>query len=70
MSLFIYPQSPQNNAHGLTLRDHYAGLAMQALLSNSSLSVVGSNGLECSDWLGKASYQAADCLLEVRGHSK
>jgi hypothetical protein len=47
-----------------------ASLAMQALLSNSSLSVIGQSGLECADWLGQASYEAADCLLQVRGVQK
>lgn len=50
---------------GLTLRDHFAGLAMQAIVANEGVGDLG--------YLGKGkdaarAYELADAMLEARGN--
>ena len=48
-------------AKDMTLRDHYAGLAMQGMLADNGGSVFGNNDLaECA-------YAIADAMLAARG---
>jgi hypothetical protein len=56
---------PINYGHGLTKREHFAGLAMQGILSNS---VMGDSALheKHEDWvkdISESSLQFADALL-------
>lgn len=52
---------------GLTKREYFAGLAMQGLLSNSSV-IKDNNGK--LDNYGKAAVELADALLEALNESK
>ena len=58
-----FPSTETNEGHfnpGMTLRDHFAGLAMQAYLS-------GHDRAEFSyDEWAKASYEMADGMLKAR----
>lgn len=50
--------------YGITLRDHFAGLAMQAMLSNKSMyDAITPNGW---DNLSNESYLVADAMLKQR----
>lgn len=46
---------------GLTKREHFAGLAMQGILSNSGL--VGRMDDGAIEWVAKSAFRAADALL-------
>lgn len=47
---------------GLTIRDHFAGRALQAMLAKTMGTKVGSEPLD----LATAAYEIADAMLEVR----
>ena len=61
-------------AHSMTLRDHFAGLAMQSSLlsactnENSTLAVINKakTNVEFEDWLSYSSYAMADAMLKER----
>lgn len=52
--------------HGMTLRDYYAGKAMEALIAKSSGqdSTGGKNGVPL---IAKYAYEYADAMLKARG---
>jgi hypothetical protein len=52
-------------ATGMTLRDHFAGLAMQGLLSGGPNALVGSNKK-----LVPFAYEIADAMLKERSATK
>lgn len=56
----IYQDDTRCDASGLTLRDHFAGLAMQAYLSRSDA--------DQTHWEdhAEAAYAAADAMLKMR----
>jgi hypothetical protein len=55
-----YPTYPKGFSQGMTLRDYFAGQAMQGFAANRTYS-------ELSDaQLAKASYLMADAMLEAR----
>ena len=45
-------------AKDMTLRDHFAGLAMQA--------IVGREDFESEDWVWETAYDMADAMLAVK----
>jgi len=65
-----YPfEGGENNGHrphsGMTLRDHFAGLAMQAFISTAAAPCL--NGLDGFEpYTAKAAYKLADAMLEER----
>ena len=56
------PKKGTVDALGLTKREHFAGLAMQAMLSNPSLVDNLASGFV--DWLAAKATAAADALLD------
>lgn len=60
---------------GMSLRDHFAGLAMQGIVSSIhseedyqriwKLAQYG--GLKVSEWIARDSYKQADAMLRARG---
>ena len=50
------------NEHGLTLRDYFAAKAMQAYMSDTSLTWEGS----LYDSAAAAAYRVADAMMEAR----
>ncbi|MFA9287691.1 hypothetical protein ACCQ08_23120 [Comamonas sp. SY3] len=55
-----YIRATAQAAQGMTLRDHFAGLAMQAYLSGHDR-----GEFSYEEW-AKASYEMADALIKVR----
>jgi len=54
-------------AKDLTLRDHFAGMAMQALLSNPKMQPeIKKGGGAFGGWIESSSYGWADAMLEER----
>jgi hypothetical protein len=53
-------------ARDMTLRDHYAGLAMQAQLSMPEMSLVISQGTITTKQVCGSCYQWADAMLKER----
>jgi len=55
-------------SHGMTLRDHFAGLAMQSVLDGSwpDLQLVPQNGLEPIENSAMFAYQIADAMIKAR----
>jgi len=65
----------ENNVHpGASLRDHFAGLAMQGIVSSISSeddykrikSLGRSVGLHASQWIARDAYKQADAMLAER----
>ena len=54
--------------NGLSARDHFAGLAMQAMLTTSSPIKSEETGAEAYDWIDFATcaYEMADAMLRAR----
>ena len=52
--------------NGMTLRDHFAGLAMQGLLSGA-LADGSSLGEECLELFSTKAYEFADAMIVQRG---
>lgn len=55
-----YDEYDRRLAQGMSLRDHFAGLAMQAYLSNTDR-----GDFSYDEWAG-ASYEMADAMLRAR----
>ncbi|MND60596.1 hypothetical protein D3C80_518280 [compost metagenome] len=58
---------------GMTLRDHFAGIAMGALYSNGQTQAIMSrcakyDGVAATTYAAKASYEIADAMIAARGH--
>lgn len=55
------------HAVSMTLRDHFAGLALQGLLANPKLQkeILGHGGA-LSGWIEKSAYSWADAMLAER----
>jgi hypothetical protein len=54
------------NAPGLTIRDHFAGLALQGMITTSGVPALnGFDGFE--GYMAKAAYRMADEMLKYRG---
>lgn len=55
---------------GMTLRDHFAGLAMQGASANPMIldwfNKYGQPGTRLCDWLAVGAYEMADKMLEER----
>lgn len=54
-----------NDTMGMSLRDWYAGMALQGLLT--IISHPHSTETPCADKLSKKSYEYADAMIEARG---
>ena len=52
---------PNRASSGMTLRDYFAAMALQGLLSRG-----GSDKINVSDILARRTYQIADAMLEAR----
>ncbi|KAB0570538.1 hypothetical protein [Brucella pituitosa] len=60
-------------SHGMTLRDHFAGIAMGALYSNGQTQAIISrcakdDGVAATTYAAKAAYEIADAMIAARGH--
>lgn len=55
------PAFPNRASSGMTLRDYFAAMALQGLLSRG-----GSDKINVSDILAQRTYQIADAMLEAR----
>ncbi|MBD7990758.1 hypothetical protein H9643_08240 [Ochrobactrum sp. Sa2BUA5] len=72
------PAYPLENAGtefqvGMTLRDHFAGIAMGALYSNGQTQAIMArcakdDGVPATTYAAKASYEIADAMIAARGH--
>ena len=68
----VYPVVNQGNVYesGMTLRDHFAGLAMQGFVSDREmyLSMMHdrTNGVSADDYVAMQSYNLADAMLKQR----
>jgi len=53
---------------GMTLRDYFAGLALQGFVSNRQYSEMfsGNNGFPIPDFIAKTAYEIADAMLKIR----
>lgn len=57
----------------LTIRDHFAGIAMGALYSNGQTQAIMArcakdDGVAATTYAAKASYEIADAMIAARGH--
>lgn len=62
--------STDQMVHGMNLRDWFAGMALQGLLSNSNASVVkafGKHGIDADIAFAESAYAFADALIKQRG---
>jgi len=52
----------------VTLRDTFAGLALQGFVSNRKYSEMfsGNNGFPIPDFIAKTAYEIADAMLKIR----
>lgn len=55
------PAFPNRASSGMTLRDYFAAMALQGLLSRA-----GIDKINVSDILAQRTYQIADAMLEAR----
>lgn len=53
-------------AKDMTLRDHYAGLALQGVLMDEAILRDSDHSAEWIDKIAAASYEAADAMLKER----
>ena len=51
---------------GMSLRDWFAGMALQALLQNHEAAVIADLAPKRSEWMAWQSYEFADAMLEQR----
>jgi hypothetical protein len=69
---FAYPQVTLNRLYdkGLTMRDHFAGLAMQGMNANPELMEFVTSGQikdgSAFDRMAKKAYEQADAMLRAR----
>lgn len=49
-------------SEGMSLRDYFAGLAMQGMLANSALDLAGENGF----YVVKSAYRMSDAMIQHR----
>lgn len=64
-----FPVPEDNEEYGMWLRDWFAGLAMQALLSNSNNEVVdgfSKHGEAMGQAIAESAYAFADDMIKVR----
>ena len=67
----VYPVINQGNVYesGMTLRDHFAGLAMQSIILNNNQNIKdgSTNPIYGSfDFLSKEAYEMSDAMLKQR----
>ena len=70
------PENPYINAmcdgsgftqYGMTLRDHFAGLAMQSIIVSSNYDIfTGNNGMPVPNFVAEQGYILADAMLKQR----
>jgi hypothetical protein len=53
-------------ARDMTMRDHYAGLAMQGVLMDEAIHEDSDHAAEWLEKISKASYEMADAMLKER----
>ena len=53
-------------ARDMTMRDHYAGLAMQGVLIDEAIHEDSDHAAEWLEKISKASYEMADAMLKER----
>jgi len=53
-------------ARDMTMRDHYAGLAMQGVLVDEAIHEDSDHAAEWLEKISKASYEMADAMLKER----
>lgn len=58
-----YSYAPQD---GMSLRDWFAGMALQGNLASQSIEVGYYDGIECWEKAASDAYRAADAMLAVR----
>jgi hypothetical protein len=67
MKAFPQKEPLMGDEHGMDLRDWFAGMALQGLLSNPKLEkqIIASGGCE-SGWVEFSAYAFADEMIKVR----
>ncbi|MCX2696740.1 hypothetical protein [Ochrobactrum chromiisoli] len=59
-------------SHGMTLRDHFAGQALPALIENADLSILDKiakvRSVSIMQVFGIIAYEYADAMIAARGH--
>jgi hypothetical protein len=61
-----FPNPHLTNETGMTLRDYFAAMALQGLLSSIGEWTAGTKGLEFSDTVAEDAYWIADSMMEAR----
>lgn len=59
----VYPRAPSSSGRGIFLRDHFAGLAMAAIIIGRTLSLEALNNE--SEYIASIAYGIADDMLEL-----